>query len=87
VAKINLEKVENFRLRKVTVNPPAFTMHFTTNSPQNHHPEHHVFPKTPCKNTYPPRWKKFSKTHVQGSPYHRPTGRMYRGKLKQCHQY
>jgi hypothetical protein len=49
VAKINLEKVENFRLRKVTVNPPAFTMHFTTNSPQNYHPEHHVFPKTPVK--------------------------------------
>src|ERR1700712_3996854 len=48
VAKLNLEKGENFRLPKVTVNPPAFTIHFTTNSPQNYHPEHHVFPKTPC---------------------------------------
>jgi hypothetical protein len=64
--KINLKKVENFRLRKVTVNPPPFTTHFTTNSLQNNHAEHHVFSKTPCKNTYPPRWEKIQQKSCAG---------------------
>jgi hypothetical protein len=59
--KINLKKVENFRLRKVTVNPPAFTTHFTTNSPQKHHAEQHVFSKTPAKMTVHHARKKYTK--------------------------
>jgi hypothetical protein len=48
--KINLERVENFRARKMTVNLPAFHQQSTTNSPSKNHILLTVFAKTPSKN-------------------------------------
>ena len=49
-----VEKTGFFVVRKTPLNPPRFTTHFTTNSPQKHHLLHPTFPKTPLKNNKTP---------------------------------
>jgi hypothetical protein len=85
-SKINSKKVENFSASKSDRQPTSIYHASTINSPQNNHTQHHVFPKKPCKNAYPPRVKKIQQNHHDGSRITRPIMRMYRGKLEQCRQ-
>jgi hypothetical protein len=52
--KNKVEKGAYFSNRKRAPQLTTFTTHSTTISPQKHHVLHTIFPKNPCKNTYPP---------------------------------
>jgi hypothetical protein len=67
--KINLKKVNVFKLHTTWCRKSTIVTHPTTNSPQKHHTENSAFPMTPLKNTakspirrHPLPGKKITKT-------------------------
>jgi hypothetical protein len=56
-----LKEVAYFSAPKSDRQLTSFTTHFTTNSPQKHHAEQHVFSKTPAKMTVHHARKKYTK--------------------------